>query len=184
MTGLKLDDSWQSVLEAAPISFALLDHERRIRYINRAGHGFDRNALLGTSIDDVLPATERARITRLIDDVLRTGAPHTYETRLLTPAGLVIFFVRLNALVTAGARYVVLVSFDITEEHEKHRLREREHALLIALEPVNRLLLSAPMTEATIDRLPTADSCLKTLRRSRTINPLFSQSLARCRFRR
>jgi PAS domain S-box-containing protein len=151
---LELDNIWRSVLEATPITFALLDHERRIRYVNRVGHGYERSVVLGMAIDSLLPSADRDRITRLIDEVLRTGSPRTYETRMLTPAGLVIYFVRLNALVIDGViQYVVLVSFDITEEDEKRKLREREHALLAALEPVNRILLSAPTEEPTIERL-------------------------------
>jgi hypothetical protein len=66
----------------------------------------------------------------------------------------VLYFVRVKALVIDGViRYAILVSFDITEEHEKRKLREREHALLAALEPVNRILLSAPVADPKFERL-------------------------------
>ena len=154
MAEFELEPIWPSLLEATPITIALLDHERRIRYVNLVEHGFDRNAVLGVPIDTLLPAADRARIAGLIDEVLRTGTPRTYETRLATPKGLVLYFVRLNALVIDGViRYAILVSFDVTEEHEQRKLREREHALLAALEPVNRILFSAPMAEPMFDRL-------------------------------
>ncbi|HKU41083.1 MAG TPA: PAS domain S-box protein, partial [Polyangiales bacterium] len=150
----ELDWDWQSLFEAIPITIALLDHERRFCWVNRVGHGFQRSAVEGKPIDSLLPPADRARITALIDEVLRTGQERTYETRRDTPEGHVMYFVRLSALVIDGkVRYAVLTSFDITEEHEKHKLREREHALLTALEPVHRILLSAPMSEPTFDRL-------------------------------
>lgn len=98
MTELELEPIWQSLLEATPITLALLDHERRVRYVNLVEHGFDRNAVLGVPIDGLLPAADRARITGLIDEVLQTGAPRTYETRLATPKGLVLYFVQILAL--------------------------------------------------------------------------------------
>ena len=153
MAAFEFDPIWPSLLEATPITMAVLDHERRVVYVNLVEHGFDRNAVLGVPIDLLLPAADRARITGLIDEVLRTGAPRTYETRRETPKGLVLYFVRLNAFVANGVRYAILVSFDVTEEHEQRRLREREHALLAALEPVNRILLSAPVAEPMFDRL-------------------------------
>jgi PAS domain S-box-containing protein len=150
----EFDAIWPALLEATPITVAVLDHERRVRYANLVEHGFDRNAVLGVPIDGLLPAADRARITGLIDEVFRTGKPNTYETRMVAPKGLVLYFVRLNALVIDGViRYVVLVSFDITEEHEQRKFREREHAVLAALEPVNRVLLSAPVAEPMLDRL-------------------------------
>jgi PAS domain S-box-containing protein len=148
------ETTWRELLEATPITIALLDRERRFVYVNLVEHGFDRSKVLGTPIDALLPAADRTRITGLIDEVLRTGEPRTYTTRLMTPKGLVLYFVRLKALVIEGViRYAILVSFDITEEHEKRTLREREHALLAALEHVNRILLSAPMAEPMFDRL-------------------------------
>ncbi|HMJ09903.1 MAG TPA: PAS domain S-box protein, partial [Polyangiaceae bacterium] len=153
MAELQLEKIWPSLLEATPLTIVLLDHERRVRYANLVEHGFDRNAVLGIPIDGLLPAADRARITGLIDEVLQTGEPRTYETRLATPKGLVLYFVRLKALMIDGVRYAILASFDITEEHEKRKLREREHALLAALEPINRILLSAPVAEPMFDRL-------------------------------
>jgi PAS domain S-box-containing protein len=151
---VELDQMWQALLEAQPITVALLDRERRVRYVNRVEHGFDRNAIVGMPIDALLPVADRTRITHLIDEVLRTGKPRSYETRLVTPSGLVLFFVRLSALVVNGeVRSAILVSLDITEEHEQRKLREREHALLAALEPVNRIMLSAPIAEPMFERL-------------------------------
>jgi len=151
---LEFESICQPLLESAPITIVLLDHERRVLYVNLVEHGFDRNQVLGQSIDTLLPASDRTRITGLIDQVLRTGVPRSYETRLVTPKGLVLYFVRLKALVIDGViRYAIMVSFDITEEHEKRKLREREHALLAALEPVNRVLLAAPLAEPSFERL-------------------------------
>jgi PAS domain S-box-containing protein len=150
----EVESIWRELLEATPITIALLDHERRFRYVNLVEHGFDRSKVVGVPIDTLLPATDRTRITGLIDEVLRTGEQRTYETRLVTPRGPVLYFVRLKPLVIDGViRYAILVSFDITEEHEKRKLREREHVLLAALEPVNRILISAPVAEPMFDRL-------------------------------
>jgi hypothetical protein len=99
---LEFEPIWPVLLESTPITIAVLDHERRVRYANLVEHGFDRNAVLGVPIDGLLPAGDRARITGLIDEVLRTGKPRTYETRLVTPKGLVLYFVRLKALVIDG----------------------------------------------------------------------------------
>jgi PAS domain S-box-containing protein len=158
------DSIWQELLEATPITIALLDHEQRFVYCNLVEHGFDRSQVIGAPISTLLPPADRTRITALIDEVLRTGNPRTYETRRVTPKGLVLYFVRLKALVIDGViRYAILVSFDITEEHEKRKLREREHALLAALEPVNHVLLSAhvaePMFDGLLDEMLTLFEC-------------------------
>jgi PAS domain S-box-containing protein len=150
---LELDQIWQAIVERAPLTIGLLDHERRFRYVNLVEHGFERSAVLHRPIDELLPPTDRARITRTIDEVLRTGVPGSYETRLLTPSGPVLFFVRVSSLIVGGARYAIIFSLDITEAHNKRQVAEREHALLAALEPVNRILLSAPADDPMFDRV-------------------------------
>jgi PAS domain S-box-containing protein len=154
LTEVELDPIWPALLDGIPITVALLDHERRMVYANHVEHGWDPGAVVGRQIDELLPAADRARITRIIDEVLRTGAPSSYETSRMTPSGFVRYLVRLGALkVDAAVRYAILVSLDITKEHEQHQLAEREHALLAALEPVNRILLSAPLAEPMFDRI-------------------------------
>ena len=143
-----------ALLADAPIAIALLDRERRVRYINRVEHGYDRSKVQDLQLDALLPAHDRARIVGILDGVLRTGVPASYETRSVTPSGPVLYLVRVSALRVAGEiRYAILFSLDITEEYQQRLVTEREHALLAALERVNRIMVAGRTDEPMLDRV-------------------------------
>jgi PAS domain S-box-containing protein len=143
-----------ALLADASIAIALIDHERRIRYVNRVEHGYQRRELQDIQIDALLPPHDRERITRILDGVLRTGVPASYETRSVTPAGPVLYVVRVSALRVAGEiRYAILFSLDITEEYQRLLVTERDLAVLAALERINRIMLAGPTAEPMFDRV-------------------------------
>ena len=63
----------------------VIDHERRIRYINRVEHGYQRSQVQDLRIDALLPAHDRDRITHILDGVLKTGIAASYETHWSRP---------------------------------------------------------------------------------------------------
>ncbi len=143
-----------ALLADAPIAIALIDRERRVRYVNRVEHGYDRSQVQDLKLDALLPAHDRARIVDILDGVLRTGVPASYETRSVTPSGPVLYLVRVSPLRVAGEiRYAILFSLDITEEYQQRLATERERALLAALERVNRIMVAGPTAEPMLDRV-------------------------------
>jgi PAS domain S-box-containing protein len=154
LTEAELAKILPGVLSSAPITIALIDRERYVRHVNLVEHGFDRRAVRDIRLDSLLPPADRERIVGVIDEVFRTGLPGAYEAFLETPSGPVLYFVRVGALRIDGeVRYAVLASFDVTEEHQKRQLAEREHAMLVALERVNRIILSPFGSEPLLDRV-------------------------------
>jgi len=154
LTEEKLAEIRPALLADAPIAIVLIDQERRIRYINRVEHGYQRNQIQDIPIDALLPANDRERITRILDGVFKTGVPASYETRSVTPSGPVLYVVRVSPLRLAGeVRYAILVSLDITREYQRRLITERDNALLAALERINRIMLAGPTVEPTIERV-------------------------------
>jgi PAS domain S-box-containing protein len=154
LTEEELAEVRPALLADAPIPIVLVDRNRRVRYINRVEHGYQRSAVQDISLDELLPAQDRERIAAVIDGVLRTGVPASYETRSVAPSGPVLYLVRVNPLRVRGEiRYAVLFALDITEEYQRRLITDREHALLTALERVNRVMLSGPAGEPIFDRV-------------------------------
>ncbi len=154
LTEEELAEIRPALLAEAPIAIALIDHERRVRYVNRVEHGYQRSNVQDIRLDALLPAHDRERIVGILDGVLRTGVPASYETRSVTPSGPVLYLVRVSPLRVAGEiRYAIIFSLDITEEYQQRLVTEREHDLLAALERVNRTMLSGPTAEPMFDRV-------------------------------
>ena len=154
LTEAEVERVLPSLLNAALVSIGLIDRERRLQYVNRVAHGYERSGVVGRRLDELLPPADRERIVQLLEEVFRTGEAAAYETFLETPTGPVLFFARMGPLRIDGeVRYVVLTSFDITEEHQKRELAERERMMFLALERVNRILLSPLGSDAMLDRL-------------------------------
>jgi PAS domain S-box-containing protein len=164
LTEAELAKILPGLLDSAPITIALIDRERRVHYFNRVEHGYERERMRDIVLDELFPPADRARIVAIIDEVFRTGVPGAYEAFLETPSGPVYYFVRIGALRVDGeVRYAVLNSLDITEEHQKRQLAERERAMLAALERVNRIILSPfgaePMLERVLGEMLTLFGC-------------------------
>jgi PAS domain S-box-containing protein len=154
LTEEELAEIRPALLAEAPIAMAVIDHQRRVRYINRVEHGYQRSQVQDIKIDALLPAHDRDRITRILDGVLKTGVAASYETRSVTPSGPVLYVVRVSPLRVAGEiRYAILVSLDITNEYQRRLVTERDNALLAALERINRIMLAGPTAEAMFDRV-------------------------------
>jgi PAS domain S-box-containing protein len=148
LTEEELAEIRPALLAEAPIAMVVIDRDRRIRYINRVEHGYQRSQVQDLTIDALLPAHDRDRITRILDGVLETGVAASYETRAVTPAGPVLYVVRVSPLRVAGEiRYAILVSLDITSEYQRRLITERDNALLAALERVNRIMLAGATSQ-------------------------------------
>jgi PAS domain S-box-containing protein len=154
LTEAELERILPALLRAAPVSIGVIDREHRLQYVNRLAHGYDRSAVVGQPLGGLLPAADRARIIERLEGVFRSGEPAAYETFVETPSGRVLYFSRMGAVRVDGeVRYVVLTSLDITEEHQKRELVERERAMFEALERVNRIILSPLAGDSVLDRL-------------------------------
>jgi PAS domain S-box-containing protein len=153
LTEAELAQILPALVVDAPVTITLVDLRQRICYVNRIEHGFRLSEVEGIRVEQLLPAADRERVTGVIAEVLATGVAGSYENQLLTPVGLARFFTRVGAVKIAGEiRYASLVSHEITREHSARQATLREHALLAALERINRVL-AAPGGEPMFERV-------------------------------
>jgi PAS domain S-box-containing protein len=154
LTEAELAEILPVLVADAPVSITLVDDKHRICYVNRLERGFSLEKIAGIPIKELLPVFDHARVADLIDSVLRTGIPRSYETQITTPEGPARYLTRVGVVKVGGAvRYASLVSHDITYEHNAVQLAAREHALMAALERVNRIILSAAGAEPMFERV-------------------------------
>jgi PAS domain S-box-containing protein len=154
LTEAELAQILPALVVEAPVAITVVDTRRRICYVNRLELGFSLADIDGVLIEQLLPEAERARVAALVDDVLSTGLLRSYETQMMTRAGPVCFLTRVGVIKVDGVvRYASLVSHDITQEHRARQAALREHALLTALERINRAIAAGPSSEPAFERV-------------------------------
>ena len=122
-------------LENAPI--VVFDQDRELRYvwIYNPHPGFDRQAVLGKTDAELLPADEAARLTEIKRRVLETGVTALEEVR--TTIGGQSFFYDLTVEplrdLSGNIFGVTCASFDITERKQAEEVLARERNLLRTL---------------------------------------------------
>jgi PAS domain S-box-containing protein len=78
---------WRSVTENSPDHVILLDTDLRIQFVNYASPGLTREALVGTPLYNYVAAEQQSEIRQILERVLATAEPTSYETEYQTPQG-------------------------------------------------------------------------------------------------
>jgi predicted ATPase/signal transduction histidine kinase/CheY-like chemotaxis protein len=114
---------WRALVDSAPDSIMIVDHEHRVEFSNRPGFGRDSSVepepLVGVVLETIVAARERARVTEAIDYVFATGNYSSFEVTHETPAGRRQLMTRLGPILRDEAvDRVTLISTDVTEQRE------------------------------------------------------------------
>ena len=83
---------WRSVTENSPDHVILLDTDLRIRFVNYTSPGLTREDLLGTPLYNYVADEQQSQIRQILERVLGTGEPDSYETEYQTPEGDTIYY--------------------------------------------------------------------------------------------
>lgn len=83
---------WRSVTETSPDHVMLLDKDLVIVFVNRASPGLTIEELIGTPLYAYVGEDRQAEIKEILEGVLHTAAPCSYETEFNTPDGNTIYY--------------------------------------------------------------------------------------------
>jgi PAS domain S-box-containing protein len=117
------------VLEAVPEVMVVIDLEGTILYINHVEKGYDRERVLGTKADTIMPPTSRATFWAALDSVAKTRVTEEFEVEASSPSGEPQFYQsRMMPLHEEGDVIgVVIMATNVTElkstQAEVERLR-------------------------------------------------------------
>jgi PAS domain S-box-containing protein len=83
---------WRLVTETSPDHVMLLDKELVIEFVNRASPGLTKEELMGTPLYAYVSEDRQAEIKQILEGVLETGEPCSYETEFHSPDGNTIYY--------------------------------------------------------------------------------------------
>jgi PAS domain S-box-containing protein len=115
----------EGILEAAPAFVLRVDSEGHARFLNRFAPGYSPENVYGRPFEEFIVPEYRDVARRVVERVLATGEPGTYEAAALIDGDTRCFLTQVAPDVDpqTGRRGATLVATDVT------RLREREASL-------------------------------------------------------
>ena len=118
---VRLEESEQrfrGFMENSPSSMFLKDEAGRYLFMNRAAQSLVANAQwLGKTDREILSAAAAETIVAHDQQVLQTGAPHSYELTLPQPGGeRRLYSTKFPLRDVAGKRYIGSITVDVTEQ--------------------------------------------------------------------
>jgi PAS domain S-box-containing protein len=83
---------WRSVTEHSPDHIVTLDTDLNIEFVNFASPGLTVEELIGTPLHTYVSEERQPEIRRILENVLETAEPCSYETEYFTPDGSTIYY--------------------------------------------------------------------------------------------
>jgi PAS domain S-box-containing protein len=83
---------WRSVTENSPDHVILLDTDLNIQFVNYASPGLSISQLIGTPLHDYVQQGRQSEIKQILQQVLETGQPASYETEYQAPGDEIIYY--------------------------------------------------------------------------------------------
>jgi PAS domain S-box-containing protein len=83
---------WRSVTENSPDHVILLDRDLNIQFVNYASPGMTVEELIGTPLWAYVSEEKQTGIKQILQTVLVTKEPRSYQTEFLTPDGETIYY--------------------------------------------------------------------------------------------
>ena len=121
---------WRSVTENSPDHVILLDADLTIQFLNYPSPGLTIDELIGTPLYAFVQESSRQEVKAILERVLKTGEPASYETSYTTPDGDTIHYEsRVVPRVVAGKTVGLAVNARDSTEH-----KQAEQALRAASE--------------------------------------------------
>ncbi len=122
---------WRSVTQHSPDHVILLDADLKIQFVNYPSPGLTIEELIDTPLYTYVPEKRRPEVRGILEHVLDTGEPASYETSYSTPDGGTIFYESRVVPRTVAGRIVGLAvnARDITEhKRAEQALRDLSEA--------------------------------------------------------
>ncbi len=123
------EERFRALLTSSPDYILILDSDLIIEFSNRSSPGLTVDELIGKQIYDFVTADKRSEVKGILEKVLKTGEPATYETQYFPPDGSTIHYETkaVRRAIDENAVGLILNSRDITERKQtEHTLRESE----------------------------------------------------------
>jgi PAS domain S-box-containing protein len=159
---------WRSLTESSPDHVVTLDTDLNIQFVNYPSPGLKVEELIGTPLYTYVAEERQLEVKGILESVLKTGEPASYETRYDSPDGSVICYEsRVVPRVLLGETIGLTVNArDITErkraeaellrlQHLLQNVTDSMPSALITLDPDGRVLTWNPVAE-TMTELPAA----------------------------
>jgi len=122
---------WRSVAENSPDHVIILDRDLRIEFLNYASPGLTADELIGMPLYALVSEERQLEVKRILEDVLRTAEPASYETSYTNPEGETIFYESraVARLVDGDVVGLTVNARDITEHKQGEQvLRQAKEA--------------------------------------------------------
>jgi PAS domain S-box-containing protein len=137
---------WRSLTETSPDHIFTLDRDLNIQFANFASPGLTVEELIGTTLYTYVDEERRAEIKAILEGVLKTGTPASYETVYHVPDGDDIYYEsRVIPRILPGSDRVIgltLSSRDITvhkrAENALRQAKETADEMRVAAEAANQ----------------------------------------------
>ncbi|RME03790.1 MAG: PAS domain S-box protein, partial [Deltaproteobacteria bacterium] len=121
---------WRSILSHSPEFIATIDRAGRIGYINRTVPGISREMVIGSSVFQWLPPSEREKAAQTLTAIFERGEEGAIEIQGRGPHGTAAWYAVHYAPMGDGKRpeAAILLSNDITRSVEdREALRQSRH---------------------------------------------------------
>lgn len=83
-------EEWQSLTENSPDHILTLDEDLKIQFVNFPSPGLTKEELIGTPLYEYVEKERQQEIRGILERVLETGLPDTYETQFHAEDGSLI----------------------------------------------------------------------------------------------
>jgi PAS domain S-box-containing protein len=88
---------WRSIADNSPDHIVTLDPNLNIEYVNFSSPGLTKEELIGTPLYKYVSVEKQGEIKAILENVLKTGEPCTYESQYEIPGGGTIYYESIAA---------------------------------------------------------------------------------------
>jgi PAS domain S-box-containing protein len=134
------EERWRSLTANSPDRVTTIDSELRVEFMNHAPPGLTVEEQIGAPVLDQLPVDEQSRVAGILEQVLETGEPATYETSYSGENDTIYYETRAVARVEGGRRVgLTLHTRNITDRKRADEQRRNLEAQLLHAQKLESL---------------------------------------------
>ncbi len=122
---------WRSLAQSSPDHILTLDTELNIQFVNYASPGLTVEELIGTPLHSYVAEERQLEIKAILEKVLTTGEPASYETEYHAPGGTTYYESRVvPRILDGGTVGLTLTARDITERVQTEALLRSQNQFI------------------------------------------------------